>query len=84
MAGQLPFVPLLIGMGVDELSMNVHSVPKVKKLLNSITEKESREIAEGALKLRTATEVRGYVVGEIVKKWSKDLPGELMMEVIST
>lgn len=83
-AGQLPFVPLLIGMGVNELSMNVHAMPKVKKLLNSITEKESKEIVEQALKLKTAMEIREYVVEEIIRRWSKVLPGECMMEIIST
>jgi phosphotransferase system enzyme I (PtsI) len=84
MAGQLPCVPLLIGMGVDELSMNVHAIPKVKKLLTSITESESKEIAEHALELRTAMEIREYVVGEIIKRWSKMLPGECTMEIISS
>lgn len=83
MAGELPYVPLLIGMGVGELSMNVHAIPKVKKLLNTITERESKEIAERALKLKTAADVREYVVGEIIKRWSGALPGEVMMEIIS-
>ncbi|HSE83732.1 MAG TPA: phosphoenolpyruvate--protein phosphotransferase, partial [Thermodesulfobacteriota bacterium] len=52
-AGQLSFVPLLIGMGVNELSMNVHAIPKVKKFLNSVTERESKEIVTQALKLKT-------------------------------
>ncbi len=82
-AGQLSFVPLLIGMGVNELSMNVHAIPKVKKLLNSITERESKELVEQALKLKTAIEIREYVVEEIIKRWNKALPGECMMEIIS-
>ncbi len=83
MAGQLHCVPLLVGMGVDELSMNVHAIPKVKKLLNSITEKGSREIVEGALKLKTAMDTREYVIKEIIDRWGSALPGEWVSEIIS-
>jgi phosphotransferase system enzyme I (PtsI) len=83
MAAQLPCVPLLVGMGVDELSMNVHAIPKVKKLLNSITEKESREIVEYALKLKTAADIKEYVTNTITEKWSSLLPGEFLQEIAS-
>ncbi len=83
MAGQLHCVPLLVGMGVDELSMNVHAIPKVKKLLNSITEKGSKEIVEGALKLKTAMDTREYVIKEIIDRWGSALPGEWVSEIIS-
>jgi phosphotransferase system enzyme I (PtsI) len=81
MAGQLSCVPLLVGMGVDELSMNVHSIPKVKKLLSSITVNESKEIVEHALKLKTAAEIREFVTQSIVEKWGDTLPGELRQEI---
>jgi phosphotransferase system enzyme I (PtsI) len=82
MAGQLPCVPLLVGMGVDELSMNVHAIPKVKKLLNSITEKGSKEIVEEALKLKTVTDTREYVLKEIIDRWGSALPDEWISELI--
>lgn len=84
MAGQLHCVPLLVGMGVDELSMNVHAIPKVKKLLNSITEKGSKEIVEGALKLKTAIDTREYVIKEIIDRWGSALPDEWVSEITSS
>jgi signal transduction protein with GAF and PtsI domain len=63
--------------------MNVHAIPKVKKLLNSITEKGSREIVEGALKLKTAMDTREYVIKEIIDRWGSALPGEWVSEIIS-
>lgn len=74
MASQLVCVPLLVGMGIDELSMNTHSIPKVKKLLNTITEKESREIAEDCLRLKTGPEIRKRLTGSLVEKWGDALP----------
>ncbi|HEY7535443.1 MAG TPA: phosphoenolpyruvate--protein phosphotransferase [Thermodesulfobacteriota bacterium] len=82
MAGELPCVPVLIGMGIDELSMNVHAIPKVKKLLNCITEKGSIEIVENTLKLKTAISAKEYVVREIIERWGNALPEECMREII--
>ncbi len=83
MAGQLSCVPLLVGMGVDELSMNTHSIPKVKKLLNSITKTGSEEILENALKLKTTFDTKGYVIKAIMDKWGKSLPLECVQEINS-
>lgn len=82
MAGQLPCVPLLVGLGVDELSMNTHSIPRVKKLLGSITEKESKEIACASLGLKTEADIRDYVTREVIKKWGDSLPPEFIEEIV--
>ena len=81
MASQLSCVPLLVGMGVDELSMNTHSIPKVKKMLNSISEHESKEITKQALTLRTELDIREFVKKVIIKKWGKNLPDEFVEEI---
>lgn len=81
MASQLSCVPLLVGMGVDELSMNTHSIPKVKKLLNTITEKEARKLTEKCLKLRTELEIRDFVKKTVVKKWGENFPPEFIAEI---
>ncbi|MEQ9618798.1 MAG: phosphoenolpyruvate--protein phosphotransferase [Deltaproteobacteria bacterium] len=83
MASQLSCVPLLVGMGVDELSMNTHSIPKVKKLLNTITEKESREITKNCLKLKTESEIKDYATNEVVKNWGEKFPPEFVAEIVS-
>lgn len=83
MASQLACVPLLVGMGVDELSMNTHSIPKVKKLLSTITEKESREISDNCLRLKTGPEIRNRLTGSLIDKWGDALPPEFLTEIIS-
>ena len=84
MASQLSCVPLLVGMGVDELSMNIHSIPKVKKLLNTITEKDSKEILENALKLKTEFDIKTYVRKVIVQRWGDDFPAEFVEEIVTS
>jgi phosphoenolpyruvate-protein phosphotransferase (PTS system enzyme I) len=81
MASQLPCVPLLVGMGVDELSMNTHSIPRVKKLLSVITEKESREIADECLRLKTGAEIRDRVSKSIIQKWGESFPSDFIVEI---
>jgi phosphotransferase system enzyme I (PtsI) len=83
MASQLSCVPLLVGMGVDELSMNTHSIPKVKKLINTITEKESRKLAKECLKLKTEQEIKDYISEVVVKKWGSSFPPEFVTEIVS-
>ncbi len=84
MAGQLSCVPLLVGLGVDELSMNIHSIPKVKKLLNSITRSGCEEILGNALKLKTTVETRDYVINAIMERWGNALPSEFIQEIVSS
>ena len=63
MASQLPCVPLLVGMGVDELSMNTHSIPRVKKLLKH----DNREGIEGDCRRMPPLENGARDKGTLVK-----------------
>ena len=49
MAGDLAVVPLLLGLGVSELSVTPSMVPRVKMLIRSIEMSEARKLAEYAL-----------------------------------
>jgi phosphotransferase system enzyme I (PtsI) len=49
MAGDLTAVPLLLGLGVTELSVTPSMVPRVKMLIRSIEMSEARKLAEFAL-----------------------------------
>jgi phosphocarrier protein FPr/phosphocarrier protein len=50
--------PVLVGLGVTELSATAKAVPQVKAMLRRVTEAECREAAEEALAQKTAAEVR--------------------------
>ena len=49
MAGDLAVVPLLLGLGVSELSVTPSMVPRVKMLIRSVEMSEARKLAEYAL-----------------------------------
>ena len=57
MAGELAMVPLLIGLGVAELSVVPSLVPRVKMLIRSIEMAKARELAEFALGCDSPSEI---------------------------
>jgi multiphosphoryl transfer protein len=61
LAGDLQAVPVLIGLGVDELSVAVPIVPAVKARVRSLVLNECKETARHALDAADAAEVRAIV-----------------------
>jgi phosphotransferase system enzyme I (PtsI) len=57
MAGDIALVPLLLGLGIDELSTSATLVPRVKRAVQSLSMPECRELIEETLKLNTASEI---------------------------
>ncbi|MCM8801355.1 MAG: phosphoenolpyruvate--protein phosphotransferase, partial [Candidatus Omnitrophica bacterium] len=60
MAGEPSFVLLLLGLGLDELSMPPAIIPEVKYIIRSVTLKQAQEIASFALGLSTAKEIEEF------------------------
>jgi phosphotransferase system enzyme I (PtsI) len=61
MAGDPLCVPILLGLGIDELSMNARSMPLIKMIIRSLSMEEARSNFEDVMRLNTATEVRTYI-----------------------
>ena len=60
MAGDPAFVPMLIGLGLDEFSMSPFSIPEVKQVICALTMDTARKIADEGLKLSTGKEVEEF------------------------
>ncbi len=67
MAGEPLFTPLLLGLGLDELSMSPVVIPEIKKIIRSLTLTEAKELSKKALKLSTAQQIE-VLLKEKVKK----------------
>jgi phosphocarrier protein FPr len=52
--------PILVGLGVDELSMNAPAIPAVKAGVSRLTMPEAEAIAQAVLQLDSADAVREY------------------------
>lgn len=61
MASDPVLVALLVGFGLDELSMNPVSIPTVKNIIRHLSAKDAREVAQEALRLPTVKEVSGFL-----------------------
>src|SRR5215510_4845824 len=61
MAGEPMIAPVLIGLGIRELSMSARSVPEVKALIRSTRIPETEALVQRIGKLATAAEVRAMV-----------------------
>jgi len=61
MASEPAAVPLLVGLGVSELSVSIPMVPEIKAQVRSLDLGSCRKLAEKAVELDTATEVRELV-----------------------
>jgi len=58
LGADLQAVPILMGLGVDELSVSVPAIPTVKAQIRAQTLATARELAQKALACATAQEVR--------------------------
>ncbi|MFY1666839.1 phosphoenolpyruvate--protein phosphotransferase [Pseudomonas sp. Pseu.R1] len=61
-------VPVLVGLGVDELSVAARSIGEVKACVRELNLTGARQLAQNALAVGTAAEVRGLVEGLCVEK----------------
>ena len=73
MAGDPLSLILLIGMGINVLSMNPISIPRIKKILRSITHGQAVELLNEALKLKTSDDIEKL----IRTKTKHILPGDV-------
>lgn len=51
-------IPILVGLGIDELSMAPEAIPTAKALIRDLDEQHARALARKAVGLSTAAEVR--------------------------
>jgi phosphotransferase system enzyme I (PtsI) len=58
MAGEIIHVPVLIGLGFRELSMNAGSIPRVKRLIREISKKDCEELTQQITNLHSAEEIK--------------------------
>ncbi len=63
LASDLVAAPILIGLGVTELSAMPAVVPELKGLIRTLTLADCRNLAEAALDLTSAADVRGLAAG---------------------
>ena len=74
MAGEPMYVPILLGLGLDGLSMSPFSVPRVKKVIRQISMADSKLFLDDISLLSTASDVNKYLLENVVPLFPDDFP----------
>ena len=69
MAADPIYTIILLGLGVDELSMNPVMIPAVKQIIRGISWTEARDIAKGVLRESRAKDVQAYLEAMMAKRF---------------
>lgn len=74
MAGEPAYTMILLGLGLDELSMNPLAIPRVKKIIRGSTMKESKALLNEVLTFASAAEIRTFVEAAMRNRFPEEFP----------
>ena len=73
MCGEMAADPLctliLLGMKIDELSMNAVAMPTIKKIIRSVRLEEAINITYKVMSFSTSVEIKEYITNEMTKRF---------------
>ena len=73
MGGDPLATAILLGLGNQgELSMEAHSIPKVKKVIRKISLEEAKQMANHALRLTSCEEINNFIFSEMQARFPSD------------
>ncbi|WP_341403099.1 phosphoenolpyruvate--protein phosphotransferase [Luteolibacter soli] len=72
MAGDIRLTPLMLGLGVEELSVGPHQVPRVRRAIRALSHSECVAMADEALKTPLSPEIMNATVG-LARKYYPEL-----------
>ncbi|MCX5845134.1 MAG: phosphoenolpyruvate--protein phosphotransferase [Deltaproteobacteria bacterium] len=74
MAGEPAYIMILLGLEIDELSMNPLAIPRVKKIIRGCTLKESKALLEKVMTFSSAAEIREFVYNCMRERFPAEFP----------
>jgi len=72
MAAEPAYSLVLLGLGLDEFSMNPVAIPKVKKVLRMSRFEETQSLVEQIFQFPTASEIEGHVRNWMAERFPED------------
>ncbi|ARC55016.1 phosphoenolpyruvate-protein phosphotransferase [Candidatus Riesia sp. GBBU] len=67
-AGDETYSALLLGMGVDELSMSSSSIQKVKRIIRNVSYRDAKKLAEKSIKKSKIKEIEKTTISFLLKR----------------
>ncbi|MBP7528568.1 MAG: phosphoenolpyruvate--protein phosphotransferase [Syntrophorhabdaceae bacterium] len=74
MAGEPRYVPVLLGLGLDEISMNPYSIPRAKKAIRGLDHGYCRELLDEIMKKDSPAEAEVLLKNEMARLFPGDFP----------
>ena len=74
MAGEPFYSLILLGLGIDELSMTPLAIPRMKNIIRAATLKESKNLLDTVMSFSMVKEIEEYVRSYMVKRFPEDFP----------
>jgi phosphotransferase system enzyme I (PtsI) len=72
MAGESMYIPILLGLGIDELSMNPVAILEAKKVLRTMNYKRCREVVDQLFSFTTAEDIKKFLNRKTKKYFQKN------------
>jgi phosphotransferase system enzyme I (PtsI) len=72
LAGEPLYIPILLGFGLDSLSMNPLAVPRVKKIIRNASMEESEDCLNEVLQFTTAGQINEYLCELAWRRFRED------------
>jgi phosphotransferase system enzyme I (PtsI) len=72
MAGDSMYMPILMGLGIDELSMNPIAILEAKKVLRSLEYQKCREMVDQLFSFKTAEDIKKFLNRQTKKYFQKN------------
>ena len=74
MAGEPACTMILLGLELDELSMNPSAIPRVKKIIRETTLEESKKLLKKVMTFSSSVEIREYVGNHMRERFPELFP----------
>jgi phosphotransferase system enzyme I (PtsI) len=73
MAADPVFAIVLLGLGLENFSMNPSAIPVVKNVIRSVRYRDCKRIAEAALQKKTAQEIEEFIIESVAMRFPEGL-----------
>lgn len=72
MAAEPAYIPIILGFGLDEISVNMQVIPLIKRIIRETNFRDTKWMVDEILKFPTAEQIKSYI-----KQTLQDLPQTL-------
>jgi phosphotransferase system enzyme I (PtsI) len=83
MAGEPAYTAILLGLGLDELSVTSIAIPRVKRIIRNSTMKGSKEFLNKVMTFSTAKEIEKFVRSYMIQRFPEDFPVDGQWQKVS-